>query len=176
LRPLACPRFHVERRARQKTGDGAFHVKHAIEARDFFCPASVEVPRGTSGGQVRGISCRVFHVEHECRPSARRATSNDRCLKFSRIYGNSDSVTSRPHRASHVKRRWTGGKLSHRVPRGTQMSPAAKSAGSIGCCLKFSRDPKGRPLDRLAAYRAFHVELPVPEPSRGLRLSYASFV
>jgi hypothetical protein len=93
LRPLTRPRFHVERRTRQRTVDGAFHVKHAIEIRDFICRPRQRFHVERPGGQVRGISCRVFHVEHECRPSAAQATSIDRCLKFR---GSTGTATPSP--------------------------------------------------------------------------------
>src|ERR1700733_524790 len=67
--------------------------------------SSADLGRGSTWnvrGQVRGISCRVFHVEHECRPSAAQATSIDRCLKFR---GSTGTATP-PPRGSTGRSTW----------------------------------------------------------------------
>jgi hypothetical protein len=87
----------------------AFHVKHAIEIRNFICrPRQTFHVERPGGAGARNLVSRVPRGTPVCQAGH----IDDRCLQCSRIYGNGDSVAWRPHRAFHVERPWTGKNLA----------------------------------------------------------------
>src|SRR5579872_6180356 len=132
--------------------------------------SSADLGRGSTWnvrGQVRGISCRVFHVEH---PSARQATSIDAVCN---VRGFKGTAPPSP-----------GGRAG--VPRGTSVDRRK----NLASCSTWNTNVARRQVSRVdwllseiledprtgtgnsipwRPHRAFQVELPVPEPSRGFR-------